>query len=374
MSVKPGTLFGPMSAQQARRVDLNRHLFFRLPDVISYLFVPSLWMALLGLAIFSAVMRSFGAGIFGIFPVLLAVGIEIGFFFQITRSSANGDKRFSAPEFDNIYDSIVQPILLVLVAALPILVALYWATLSIFSGYVALNTLGHGPLILILVGILLFPLLLTVAAIDGTIGGVLNPSIWGRALLGLKSNYLVAGIAFYGLWFLEGTFFASLALELYQLPVFGISVLVLLVGYIPRVLRYRLLGALCEPFIAGPYVPELAQATVVSTEQDDSYDRLAELQAEDITPRAILRMANTAYSKGQYRLVYRAVEKLWTQHRDSPEVVHALWLAAQIQEKKGEFEAMRATLHRIISHHEQHPMASEARLKLRQYEAQLPQN
>ncbi|MBL4634146.1 MAG: hypothetical protein JKY56_09750 [Kofleriaceae bacterium] len=356
---------------RTRNPNLDRHLLFRLPDVLAYLFSPSLWMTLLGLAIISSILQAMAFGIFGSIALLMAIGLEVGVFFHITRSSANGDRTFSAPDFENFFDSLVMPILLVLVAALPMILALYFATNSLFSVTLAFGNVPMGPLALLIIGVLLFPLLLTVGAINGTIGGVLNPALWANALGGFRTSYIVALAGFYGIWYVEMTLFRTLALQIQDTPIFGVSVLATMVLYIPAVLRYRLLGALCEPFMAIDYAPEIPEAIVVRGGGQYAAtfsDNLLQLQGGTMSPVAILRMANTAYSEEQYRLVYRATEALWKTHKNSSEVIEALWLSAKAQEQQKQLDAMRATLRQIISHNDAHPIAGDARLKLRQYE------
>ncbi len=356
---------------RTRNPNLDRHLLFRLPDVLAYLFSPSLWMTLFGLAILSSILQAMAFGFFGIIALVMAVGLEVGVFFRITRSSANGDRSFSAPDFENFFDSLIMPILLVLVAALPMILAFYFATNSLFSFTLAFGQVPMFPLALLIIGILLFPLLLTVGAINGTIGGVLNPALWANALGGFRTNYIIAIVGFYGLWYLELTLFGALALQVDDIPLFGVSVLASMVLYIPRVLRYRLLGALCEPHMAGDYAPEIPAAIVVRGGGQYAAtfsDNILQLQGGTMSPVAILRMANTAFSEEQYRLVYRATETLWKNHKNSPEVIEALWLSAKAQEQQKQLDAMRATLRQIISQNEAHPIAGDARLKLRQYE------
>lgn len=219
-------------------------------------------------------------------------------------------------------------------------------------------------LLLFAFGLLIFPLQLTIAAIDQSVARVLNPTVWVEALWAFGTNYLVAAGGFYALWALEAYVVVDLAASIEDAPVFGSSVPALLLLYLPRVLRYRLLGALCEPFLGRPLErPVIVPEEIV--EVDDSEERLRELESGALTSRAILRMANTALSKKRFRLVYRAVEHLWKHHQESPELVQALWVASQAQEMEGQLQAMKATLNKLVTHHPNHPMASEARLKLR---------
>lgn len=358
-------------SQRKRNPNLEKHLFFRLPDVFQYLLSPSLWMTLVGLAVLSSILQTMAYGFFGLFALLLAIGLEVGVFFHITRSSASGDTEFSAPDFHGFLDSVIHPILLVLFAALPMLVALYWGSLDFFARSGILGGLPLGPLALFIIGLVLFPLLLTVAAIDGTFGGILNPAIWANALVAFRTNYLVAALGFYGLWYLEATFFAELVYKIQGWPLFGASVLAILASYIPVVLRYRLLGALCEPYLASNYAADLPKAIVVSppTGHSEASDNRLELQSGTMTAIGILRMANKAFSNQQYQLVYRATETLWKQHRDSPELIDALWLSAQSQEGQSQIAAMKGTMQKIISLAPDHPCASQARIKLNRYES-----
>ncbi len=347
--------------------NLDTHLLRRLPDVFAYLLQPSLWAVLVGLALITMLLEFVALGIFGIFIVLLIAGLEIGVFFQITRSSAQGEKALTAPDFLNLFDSIAMPILLVIVAALPMLIAGYWATTSFLGAMSPSHDWLTGPLVLFVVGALLFPLLLTIAAIDRSIERVLDPRVWLESLRALGTNYLVAAAGFYALWTVEVYVVHNIATHIYDLPVFGSELPALLVFYIPRVLRYRLLGALCEPFLGEPleHVVVIPQEELPEPEIDDSQERLQELESGTMNSRAILRMANTAFSKKRPRLVYRAVEYLWKHHPESPEVVQALWVASQAQEMEGQLTAMKATLEKLVAVHPSHPMAGEARMKLR---------
>lgn len=358
-------------SQRKRNPNLEKHLFFRLPDVFQYLLSPSLWMTLVGLAILSSILQTMGYGIFGFFPFILAIGLEVGVFFRITRSSANGDTEFSAPDYHGFWDNVIHPIFLVLFSALPILIALYWGSLEFFGWSGGFSGIPLGPLALLIAGLALYPLLLTVAAIDGTYGGIVNPAIWANALVAFRSNYLVAAVGFYGLWYLEATYFAELVFKIQGWPLFGASVLAILASYIPVVLRYRLLGALCEPYLASNYAAELPKAIVVSPPagHNEASDNRLELESGTMTAIGILRMANKAFSNQQYQLVYRATESLWKQHRDSPELIDALWLSAQSQEGQSQIAAMKATMQKIISLAPDHPCASQARIKLHRYES-----
>jgi len=347
--------------------DIHSHLLARLPEVLLYLRLPSLWAVLLGLALITVVLEAIAFGLFGVLLGLLIAGLEIGVFFQITRSSAQGDKTLEAPDFVSIYDSVVQPIILVIVAALPMLVAVYLATTQI-----TIRDVPHGdwpmfPLALFIAGIALYPLLLTIAAIDRDAMRVLNPVVWFQSLASLGTDYLVAAVAFYGLWALEAYVIVDIAFSITSSSMFGASLLALMVLYVPRVLRYRLLGALCEPFLSEPveHMVILPETELPTAEYDNSHELLEELESGTMTSRAILRMANTAYSKQRPRLVYRAVEHLWKHHPDSPEVVQGLWVASQAQELEGQTGAMKSTLEKLVAHHPNHPMAGEARLKLR---------
>lgn len=113
-------------------------------------------------------------------------------------------------------------------------------------------------------------------------------------------------------------------------------------------------------------VPE---SELTTADYDNSQDLLDELDRGNMPSRDILRMANTAYSKNRPQLVYRAVEHLWKNFPDSPEVVQALWVASQAQEVQGKTAAMSSTLKTLIATHPNHPIAAEARLKLRKSEA-----
>jgi hypothetical protein len=342
-------------------------LVTRLPEVLLYLRLPSLWAVLLGLALITMVLDAMSFGYSGGLLGLLIAGLEIGVFFQITRSSAQGDKTLEAPDFVSIYDSVVQPIILVVVAALPMLVAGYIATEQLLASDVPRGDWPMGPLVLFLAGIALYPLLLTIAAIDRDAMRVLNPVIWLQSLASLGTSYLVASAVFYGLWAIEAYVIVDIAFSITSSGVFGASLPALMLLYVPRVLRYRLLGALCEPFLSQPieHVVMVPEAELPTAEYDNSHELLEELESGAMTSRAILRMANTAYSKKRPRLVYRAVEHLWKHHPDSPEVVQALWVASQAQELEGHTGAMKSTLEKLVAHHPNHPMAGEARLKLR---------
>ncbi len=352
---------------QDRERDIDSHLVTRLPDVVGYLRMPSLWAVLLGLALISVILEAISFGLLAILMALLVAGLEIGVFFQITRSSAQGDKTLEAPDFVTIYDSIVHPIILVVVAALPMLIAGYWATTEILIQGIPRGDWPLGPLVLFLVGVLLYPLLLTIAAIDRDAMRVLNPVVWAQSLRSFGTNYWVAAVVFYGLWALEGYVVTDIVLDITTSNIFGASLLALMVLYIPRVLRYRLLGALCEPFLSEP-TPQMIlvpQAELPEPEYDNSRELLEELESGTMTSRALLRMANTAYGKKRPQLVYRAVEHLWRHYPESPELVQGLWVASQAQEMEGQTAAMKSTLEKLISHHPNHPMAGEARLKLR---------
>lgn len=357
-----------------RTRNLESHLLLRLPDVLAYLREPSVWVVLVGLAIFCAVLNAVAFGIFGSLLGILIAAIEVGIFFQITRSTAQGETHLEAPDFVDGYESIVHPILLVVAAALPMLIAGLWATSEILSSTVPDSGWPVGALATFAVGVLLFPLLLTVAAMDRSIWRVLNPVVWVEALAAFGTHYLVAAAGFYGLWLIEIYVVGNVAWEIAQISFPGVTALALLLLYVPRVLRYRLLGALCEPFIARSLASggDMPAVEIQEASYDDSVEQLQELESGTMSPRAILRMANTAYTKERYALVYRAVERLWKFHPESPEVVQGLWVASQSQEREGHIDAMTATLDTLVKAHPNHPIASEARLKLRTTTLQSP--
>ncbi|MCP4445429.1 MAG: hypothetical protein GY811_08805 [Myxococcales bacterium] len=347
---------------------LEKHLLWRLPDVISYLFQPSLWIGLFGLALLSVLLHAVSFSLLALITAAIIAGLELGLFFQITRTTAHGVREFRAPDFNHVFDDIVHPILLVIACALPMLVALYWGTSEFLMAVGVTLPTGDwsaGPVVLFGVGVLLFPLLLTIAAIDRSISGVLTPTTWLTSLRSFGSNYLLAALGFYGLWLVEAYIFAEIAEAIDELPIFGVSVLALVVLYIPRVLRYRLLGALCEPFLAESPNLVIPVAIAQETSVEDSQECLARIASGEMSSRQILKMANTAFSGKQPQVVYRAVEAIWSNHRDSPETCQALWVASQAQEQEGNLEAMKGTLARLVEFEPTHPLASEARLKLR---------
>lgn len=352
--------------------DVDSHLIFRLGDVITYLAQPSVWIVMIGLAVIVTLIDVMAFGLFSFAVTIFIAGVEVSIFFQIASSSAQGAKHLQAPDFLSIFDSVIYPILLVIVAAAPMLLAGYWATSQLFQGFP--DGWPHGPLALFLAGVALFPLLLTIAAMDRSVERVLNPAVWVESLRAFGTSYLVAAAGFYVLWLVEVFVFARAATQIESAPMFGASVPALIVFYIPRILRYRLLGALCEPFLNQPVeavviIPEATAQPAPGqvsppSDEEEIAAKLEELESGLLSSRAILQMANTALKKQQIRFVYRIVEYMWKHHQESPDMVQALWVASQAQELEGNIEAMKSTLQRIDTLHPGHPMASEARMKL----------
>ena len=191
--------------------------------------------------------------------------------------------------------------------------------------------------------------------------------VWVQSLRSLGTNYVVAAAGFYALWAAESFVIAPIAVKIDHLPIFASTVPALVLLYLPRALRYRLLGALCEPFLAEPldtgYVS--AAAELPTARYDDTADLMQQLESGNLSAGAMLRMANTAFTHERPKLVYRAVEAIWKQHPKSPEVLDALWVASQAQEREGDIAGMKATLTRLATLDPNHPLAGEARLKLR---------
>ncbi len=355
------------SEESLEASDSSSHLIFRLGDVFSYLMKPSVWMVMVGLAVIVATLNFISFGVLSVISLGIAAGLEITVFFQVLRSSAQNEKELNAPDFLSIFDSIIKPILLILTAATPMIAAMLWATGEILSGAVPNGAWAIGPLVLFIVGLLLYPLLVTIAAIDQSPSRVLNPLVWFDSLMRLGTSYIVAAAGFYFFWFIELLLAGTIVAKIQSDGFFGTGVIALLLLYIPRTLRYRMLGALCEPILGQPIqaVHVLPLNEFPEKEIDDTEERLAELNSGNLNSRSILRMANTAYNKKRMQLVYRAVEYLWKNHPDSPEVVQALWVAGQAQESEGNTAALKSTLETLVAHHPNHPMATDARSKLR---------
>lgn len=322
---------------------------------------------MIGLAVIVAALNFIAFGLLAVVALAIALGLELSVFFQVIRSSAQNDKELSAPDFLSIYDSIIKPIALIIAASLPMLGAFYWAAAEFLAGGYPNQGWAGGPLALFAVGLLLYPLLVTIAAIDQSVARVLNPVVWVHSLMSLGTSYIVAAAGFYLFWFIEIFLGATIVAKLWSTGVFGTGILALLVLFVPRTIRYRLLGALCEPHLGQPletvHILPLDEFPVV--EADDTEERLAELNSGTMATRNILRMANAAYNKKRMQLVYRSVEYLWKNHPDCPEVVQALWVAGRAQESEGNTAALKSTLETLIEHHPNHPMATDARTKLR---------
>lgn len=242
----------------------------RLDDVVSYVFTPSVLLVLFGTAVMVYALQWIPA-IGGI----LAGAVEASIFFHIVQTTAFGERDLEPPSVDNVVDDLLMPLLRYLAAVLPIIVALVWAGLAVLGSLAQVDqgesptTLFAdmtGPLLLLVAGLALLPLLLAIAAIGRSVIVMFNPAVWISSLRTLGWDYWVAAILFWGVLALE--YFVMLP-ALYRIWVdvdvaFVVPVLTLFVATVPWALRARLIGALCEPYVGvvdqvtsppQPYVP-----------------------------------------------------------------------------------------------------------------------
>jgi hypothetical protein len=237
----------------------------RIPEVAPYALQQSVLFALLGLALINSVLYWAGSYnisfAYGILAVIIAKGLEVAIYFHVVHQSAFGEEQFEPPDFTTFWDDLFAPLLRYLAAVSPIWIAALWYGESQFDSPLAgllvffVDPLqifdAPGPAALLTLGVALLPLLTAVAAVSSSVLDVLNPVTWVKILRAFASTYLAAAVAFYAVLAFEVLVWVRVLLYIrahFSVPVVT-SVVTLALAYLPMILRGRLLGALCEPYV-----------------------------------------------------------------------------------------------------------------------------
>ncbi len=218
---------------------------------LAYLVEPGLLASLAGLAVVAAIL-SYGAMVGWI-----AMGLEAAVYFRIVQSAANGADTFDPPDFTDPWDEIVWPLLRYIAAALPLILAVWYAISTIPDATITdaaerpRMLLSFGGAVAVIAAVVLWPLLTVIAAIHRSSPSVLNPIMWARMLVVLKTDYLIAMFFVYAAFALQIFLAVPLAAALIvKLPVPFIGrVAGGFLIYLPMALRGRILGELCRPYM-----------------------------------------------------------------------------------------------------------------------------
>jgi hypothetical protein len=248
----------------ARAEAVRKGLISRLGDVPLFLARPSVLLVLAGLALIEAPLRwsaQHAPGILSIVALVLVVGFEAVVYFHIVERSAFGEDDLEAPELDNFVEYIVLPFLRYVVALLPLAVGVIWfasvaardlqSGVSAFEHNPRLVLEHHEPLIMIVVGLVLWPLLTMIAALTRSLVQMLNPLRWYETLKTLKLDYAIGCVGFYTVLGLEIFVWTPLRVAFLQkVNIWGVStVIFLFLGYVPMALRGRILGTTLQEYV-----------------------------------------------------------------------------------------------------------------------------
>lgn len=238
---------GPVSRAPAR-AEADRPLLERLPGTVLYLKQPSVLLVLLGMAFLNWV------GGYNFILWLLAAGTQAAVFFRIVETSAFGDDRLEAPDFTDLWESVLAPLVRYLATLSPLIVILYLAHLGLVGLALPARPLlaALGPYaVAALVWLALWPLLIMVAAITRSTLAVFNPVQWWRVLADMRVNYALGAVAFYATLLVDVYLFQPLAIRAIvhaPLPIV-VPVLVHFGALILMAWRARILGEACRPYV-----------------------------------------------------------------------------------------------------------------------------
>lgn len=157
---------------------------------------------------------------------------------------------------------VVRPVMWMVAAHLPITAGGIWlaiATARSWSDWLrpddisfAILEANPGPAALILLGVLLLPLLLALAALTRSFFAILNPANWWRVLRIMGITYLFAASAFYALYlahiFLYDPYVRAQIPSLLEDSAMA-TLAIYFLGYVPMAVQARLLGAMCRPYL-----------------------------------------------------------------------------------------------------------------------------
>jgi hypothetical protein len=235
----------------------------RLPEILRYPIQPSVLLTLLGLTLLVAPLEWAGGqpgNMFWIFAVILVWGLKTSTYFHMIQRTANGSETMESPDFDNLFDDFLWPVLLILLASLPLLVGIFWYGEERFGvwegGFLLLleptDIFNYPiPMVLVILGFALLPLLTAIAALSHSALSVVNPRLWIESLRAMAGTYPIAVAAFYGVVALDIFIYSRVLLEIsYEIDVPILTrLLITLLAFLPMALKARILGGLCRPYL-----------------------------------------------------------------------------------------------------------------------------
>jgi hypothetical protein len=236
------------TSRAPQRVEAQRPLLERLPGTVAYLGQPAVIFVMLGMAVFLYVAT------FSFILSLIAAGIQAAIVFRIVETTAYGDDRLDAPDFTDLWESVLSPLLRYLATLLPLFVALFAAGLGWNFAALPPRTLLEllGPwAILAVAWLVLWPLLIMVAAITRSALAVFDPRVWFRVLREMRGDYVLAAVAFYATMLIDVVVLRPLAFfVVVRLPIpIVMPVLFQLIELMLVAWRSRILGEACRPYV-----------------------------------------------------------------------------------------------------------------------------
>ena len=229
-----------------------------LPDpswtarVLSYVFARNTLLVLFGLAAASAVLSWFG-----FLAALLALGLQASYYFHIVVDSGRGSEHLDTPEFSDVYDSIVAPLVRYLLILVPMGGAMCWFGVELAhdwkTGVALVMARPHsifdysGPALLFVVALALWPLMTAIAAISGSAIEAYNPIVWFKTLRLFGRRYAAGAAVFYAILVAESYLLPELG-GLRSIPYAGVLAL-RMIALIALTMRACVLGLVCEPYL-----------------------------------------------------------------------------------------------------------------------------
>lgn len=248
----------PLEVLENRSVEAGPRAYLdRAPEFLQFPFKSSVMIMLGGLAVITSALDALGSSI----TSTIARGIEASIYFHMVVESANGKDDIHPPDFTDLSD-IFGPVRRYFVALLPLFAGLVWLGLELALGIFDIFEMGEvdlgllvqhpGPMLVILLGVALLPLMSIIAAVSHSSFDVINPQQWVRALRIVGPAYGVGAVLFYVVWLLDMMLITPLAAGLAEyipIPILP-AVLVMFISYLPLALRARILGGLIEPYFS----------------------------------------------------------------------------------------------------------------------------
>jgi hypothetical protein len=234
---------GRARAQHQERAHSERSLIDRLPSVARFLVQPPVLITVVVLALLRTALR------FGHIGGLVGSGASAALFFHVVERTADGDDELRAPDFGDPWDHVLAPFLRFLATLAPLILAfviddgLFEEALT-GDPRIWFAALSTGRVILV-VWLLVWPLLIVIAALTRSFLAIYDPRIWRRFLGELGADYWIGAVAFYGILLIEG-FVLRPALGAIDVAIFG-PALANAVLLLASIARARVLGEVCRP-------------------------------------------------------------------------------------------------------------------------------